>query len=278
LLRLENARSPGVSPERGEQMPSLLAEGRLALAAAMIGLGILGFEYGDFALVWQAVPKWVPGRGLIASACAAVMLGGGAALLWRRTAARAAEILTSYLALWLLLLRVPQLFIAPLTEVSWSGCGENAVMLAGSWILFARLTPPRERGFVSIATGEMGVRNARIFYGFALLPCGLAHFAYVQATADLVPRWLPWHAAWAYATGAAYLAAGASIVSGIYARCAALLSAIMMGTFTILVWVPAVWAAPRDRFQWTALLISSALTAGAWIVAGSYRQTLSPHR
>src|SRR5438552_3377784 len=31
-------------------------------AVGMIGLGILALVYGDFALVWQPVAAWVPGR------------------------------------------------------------------------------------------------------------------------------------------------------------------------------------------------------------------------
>ena len=33
----------------------------------MIGLGILALAYGDFALVWQPVASWVPGRTVLAA-------------------------------------------------------------------------------------------------------------------------------------------------------------------------------------------------------------------
>lgn len=95
---------------------------------------------------------------------------------------------------------------------------------------------------------------------------------YLKATADLVPGWLPWHAGWAVLTGGAYLVAGFSIVAGKLARLAATLTAAMTVVFTATIWVPAVSASPQNGFRWTALFISSAITAGAWVMAESFRR------
>jgi hypothetical protein len=51
-------------------------------AVGMIGLGILALVHGDFALVWQPVAPWIPGRTVLAYASGLIMLFGGVGLLF----------------------------------------------------------------------------------------------------------------------------------------------------------------------------------------------------
>src|SRR6266851_9479338 len=103
-------------------------------AVGMIGLGIVALVYGDFALVWQPVAAWVPGRTGLAYGSGLIMLLGGAGLLFRTTATLSIRILFPYLIVWLLL-KVPALVVAPQMEAVWLGFGELAVLLAGGWTL-----------------------------------------------------------------------------------------------------------------------------------------------
>jgi uncharacterized membrane protein HdeD (DUF308 family) len=86
---------------------------------------------------------------------------------------------------------------------------------------------------------------------------------------DLVPAWLPYRTGWAYLTGAGHVAAGLGVLFSIFPRVAAFAEAAMIGVFTILVWIPAIVAAPKTRLPWTAFFISWAIASAAWVVAQS---------
>ena len=244
--------------------------GHAVFAAVLIVLGIQGLAKGDFTAVWQPVPNGVPARVVLIYLCAAISLASGIGLLWKRTSALAARVLLAALVLWFLLWRVRALFLATLVEGAWS-CGETLAMIAGAWVLYAAFATQWERQRLGFATGERGVRIARVLYGLALIPFGYAHFAYLKHTADMVPGWMPWHLGWAYFTGAAFIAASVAILFGVLGRLAAALSALQMGLFGLLVWVPIVAAGPVNAFQQGEVASTLALTAAGWVVADSYR-------
>lgn len=243
------------------QQPALTA-----FAIGMIGLGILALVYGDFALVWQPVAPWIPGRTVLAYGSGLIMLLGGVGLLLRTTAAWSARILFPYLIVWLLL-KVPALLVAPQMEVVWLGFGELAVLMTGGWILFAKLAGLQEGSPLTFATGANGIHLARMLFAVSLIPIGLSHLVYVKETAELVPAWLPYRVGWAYLTGAGQITCGLGVLFSIFPRVAAGAEASMISLFTLLVWGPAILAAPRTRLPWTAFFISWAIASAAWVVA-----------
>jgi uncharacterized membrane protein len=240
--------------------------GLTLFAIGMIGLGVLALIYGDFAMVWQPVAPWVPGRTVLAYASGVLMLAGGLGLLFTATVAWSVRILFPYLFVWMLL-KVPALVVAPGMEAVWLGFGEIAVLFAGGWVLFARLGEVPAGSPLAFLSGEKGVYLARLLFAVSLLPIGLSHIVYVKETADLVPAWVPYRVGWAYLTGAGQMACGLGVLLGILPRVAAWAEAGMISLFTILVWAPAIFAAPRTRLPWTAFFISWAIASGAWVVA-----------
>jgi uncharacterized membrane protein len=236
----------------------------------MVALGISGLIRGDVIAVWE-LPEKMPARELLAYLCACLSLATGVGLLWRRTAPLAARVLLISLLLYFLSFKAPELLRAPADAVSWESSGETVVIVAGAWILYAWTATDWERRRLSRASGATGLGIARVLYSLAMIAFGVAHFAYLQYTASLVPAWLAAPAVWVCLTGAAYIAAGVAMLTGVFGRLAAALSALQMGMFTVLVWLPALAAGSKDAAQWSEGAVSWALTAAGWVVADSYR-------
>lgn len=242
------------------------------LAASMIGLGILGLIYGDVALVWQHLPmEHLPGEKLIAYAFALIELACGIGLLVKPVAKPSAALLTAFLLVWAVLLKLPAVVFVPLMEATWLGFGEITVILAGAWVLLAHYVGERGSNRMRWLYGRRGIRAARVLFAVSLPMIGLSHFFYSEQTAALVPGWLPYPLGWAYLTGACSILSCVAVLFGVLSKVAATLEAAMLWMITLLVWMPAIIAHPIDRTAWTAFVISATIACGAWVVADSYR-------
>ena len=243
----------------------------------IIGLGVLALVFGDFAMVWQPVAPWFPGRTALAYLTGALEVCVGCGLLFPASLAWAVRILFPGLILWAML-KVPALVVAPQTEGVWLGLGELTLLLSGGWTLFARLAELPEGSVFGFAAGERGVRAARMLFAASLPPIGLSHFVYLQATIHLIPSWLPFPAGWARLTGAGQIASGLGVLFKVLPRAAACAEAAQISLYTLLIWVPtclftsymnmeSVFGQSGKRLPLTALFISWTIAAAAWVVA-----------
>ena len=144
---------------------------------------------------------------------------------------------------------------------------ENIIYLGGACAIYA---------MVSLEEGARAkfadMRIGQIIFALALPAIGLSHFFYLNLTAPLIPSWIPFHVPLAYFTGAAWVAAALGILFGVLPRLAAVLTAIMVSLFTLLIWVPTVIASPTNISDWSEFWSSMAITGAAWAVAESFRR------
>jgi uncharacterized membrane protein len=195
---------------------------------------------------------------MMAIVVGAVLCACGAGLLAPRVARIAAPVLAGVLLVRWLLIQLPHVVAHPLLELTWYDLSENLTLIAGAWTVFGLLS----------RNGAGKARLGRILFALAMPAIGLSHIFYVNQTAPLIPSWLPFHVALAYLTGAAHIAAGMGILLGI--RPAAILEAVMVSLFTLLIWVPMVIKAPAVHGNWSEFCISTAITGAAWAVAASF--------
>ena len=246
--------------------------GQVLFAVTLVGMGALGVSQHALTVMWEPVPAGVPGRAALAYVCAGVAMAAGVGLLFKRASSWAARLLLAYLLLWMLVFRLPGFLHSIGVDVYWGAC-KTAVLLAAAWVLYTWFADAWDRKHLGFVAGNPGLRMARILYGLAMIPFGIAHLQYVKFTASLVPSWLPAHIAWAYATGIAFMVAGVAIVVGVFARLAVALSGLQMGLFLLLVWVPVMASGHATPYQRNEAIISWVLAVAAWVVADSYRGT-----
>jgi hypothetical protein len=238
--------------------------GRHVYGLAAIALGLIGLCWGDFASVWQPLPIDFAARKQLAYAAALLLLAGGVAIQWRRTAKPASLVLAALYAVFVLgwarrVVAAPQIF------GTWLGVAEQSALVVGGIIAFVSL---RE----TAATARMA-KAGRIVFGVCLVVFGVAHLVYVGETAAMVPNWLPPGSKfWALATGGAHLAAGLALLSGIAALLAARLATAMFAGFGLLVWLPMLVAHPNLHVNWGGNAINLALVGAIWVIADTIRK------
>jgi uncharacterized membrane protein YphA (DoxX/SURF4 family) len=237
----------------------------------MIAIGVVGLVSGRVASIWQPMPATLPGREILIYVTAVVLLASGVGLLVKRAAAPAALLLLLALIVWTALFKFPSIIRAPLVEGPYQSNGENAVLIAGAWILYGWSADSRKTIISRFFAGAGGLRIAYLLYGLALVAFGLSHFFYLNLTAPLVPPWLPpGPVFWAYFTGSVYVATGIAVISGLAARAGAGIAAVEITLITFFVWGPMVLAGHMTAFNQQETILSWALTAASWVLAASF--------
>jgi hypothetical protein len=150
--------SPSASARGRDQQPALTL-----FAIGLMGMGVIALVVGDFAMVWQPVASWIPGRSALAYAAGLLELTVGCGLLFERTRTWAVRILFPGLILWASL-KLPAVLVAPKMEAVWLGLGELTLLLSGGWTLFAQLADLPRGSVFAFAAGERGLRAARMLF------------------------------------------------------------------------------------------------------------------
>jgi uncharacterized membrane protein YphA (DoxX/SURF4 family) len=229
----------------------------LAYGAGALLLGAVGISFHDFAMQWQAVPRWIPAMPF-AYVSGAILAAGGALILAKKEKI-GALILAAFFGLWVVAFHLPSALKGFSHIGAWNPPAESGFLVAGGLALFAASLPG--------ARQALAMKIARLLAGACALVFGSAHFNYIDFTATMVPAWIPpSQTFWAWATGFGHLLAGFALVSDTFARLAAACLAGMMGSFVLLVHLPRVINAPDQHVEWIMLAMSTTLAGSALLV------------
>ena len=230
-------------------------------------IGLLGLALRDF--VSENVPAGFPGRAALIYVVAVFLLVAGVAVVWRRTTPWAAAAITAYFAIVVALLMDGPGLLADYWEYGpYEGIAEPVALAAGGLVVFASSAD------LDAALRARLIRIGQIVFGICAIIFGGAHFAYMNLTAPMIPKWLPpSQVFWGFVTGVCQMAAGMAILTCIlFPRLAAILLAVMYALFVPLVFVPILTADPTNHFRWGELVATLALIGVAWVMADSFAQ------
>ena len=111
--------------------------GRLILAVATAGLGVVGLVAGDFIGRWEPVPASVPLHRALAWLSGLVLVACGAGLVGWRTMHASALALALFLLFWIVALHGPLVTAAPGDARRWLYLGEVLAIVCGALMLWA---------------------------------------------------------------------------------------------------------------------------------------------
>jgi uncharacterized membrane protein len=234
---------------------------RLDLGPWILGIGTFVFGLAcllqrDFAIYWQPVPAGVPFRQPLAYASAVLHMVAGLALLDRRTARMAAQVIV---ALYLIFAAV---YFT--TRFPWLGVAEHVAVAVGAATIWARISRAR-----SLHPSRWSTL-ARVSYGLCSIMFAAAHFLALKLTVQMIPTWMPGDPTfWAMFTGVVHFAVGIALIANRWAILATRVAGLMYFCFAAIVWTPGALAHSVEWLRWAGDGITLAMLGGVWAL-GDY--------
>ncbi len=227
--------------------------------------GVAALAFGLITLAWHNYNDSHQLRYIVYAAAAAQIFGG-AAIQFRWSAKTGAAVLgAAYLVFALLC--VPGIVAQPQIYNSWGNFFEQFSLVTGAAIVYARLSSPWSPETLS--------RIGRILLGICAASFTLEQAIYLNATANLVPKWLPPNQMfWAVTTTVLFALAAVALLTNRMALLATRLLTMMLVVFGVLVWVPLLLSDPHNHTNWGESAETFAIAGAAWILAdllGEYR-------
>jgi uncharacterized membrane protein YphA (DoxX/SURF4 family) len=232
-------------------MGNLLRVGQWFFALCLAGLAGEQFYYGDFRPVF--VPHWaspMPGQAILAYLFSFILLAAAIALVLEKKARTAMLLLGGLFLALVLFCHIPyELLDGPsghnlgswthaFKELAFAG---SAFVLAGSFPHDLE-TAQKEPGTLRIL--ETFIPFGGIFFSAMLVAFGIDHFLYADWVSTLVPNWIPGHLFWTYFAGVTLIGGGLGIGLQIKKRTTALLTAIMIFIWFLILHIPRAIVAP----------------------------------
>jgi uncharacterized membrane protein YphA (DoxX/SURF4 family) len=249
-------------------MHTLLKVGRLCFATSIAFFGLQYLLYGRLVGGLPPVPPWTPGGRGLAYLIGVALIASGLSIATSWKARLSAIALGVLFLLCVVFLHALQGSAVVHDGIARTRAVEPLALSGVAFVLAGIL--PLERGSLGPNLGASKLSTlGRILFALSMVVFGVQHFLYAPFIAFLVPSWIPGHLFWAYFTGSAFIAAGLSIATRIFAPLAATLLGIMFLLWVLVLHAPRVVAQPRNGDEWTSAFVALAFAGGSFILAAA---------
>jgi hypothetical protein len=230
--------------------------GRYVYGLAAIGSGVCALVWDNFDALGN-----VPHRGILTYSFATVLILGGIAVQWSRTA-RAGAVALGTIYFIFALVGAPLIIHHPLVYNNFDNFFEQFSFVSGAVILYACSGP------IAPARTPRLAQFGYYSFSICIVSFTLEQLFYPSETAGFVPKWIPpGQMFWAIATTAAFALAAIALVTGLLALLASRLTTAMIVGFELLVWLPALFADHHNFMNWSEGTETLGIAASTWIVA-----------
>lgn len=231
-------------------MNKLLQTGRLFYGLAIVAYGVQQIVIQDFRpQIIPPFPAWVHQYSLFAFVSGAVMIvlgivATGLVKIALLQPAQVCQWLGYYFLALIISCHLPYLlFIFPhklyhlgvwadlLKELAFAG---GSFVIAGSFLNDSFLPDQNN----SAARADKFLLAGRLFFCTTMVAFGCSHFAYNEAISQIVPKWFGMPRFWTYFGGVALIGSGLAIALKIFLKPVALLLALMLFLWLLLLHVP----------------------------------------
>jgi len=250
-------------------METLTKGGRFFFAASIAGFGMQYLTSAALAAPAPG-PPWTPGSRLWAYVTGAFLIAVAVSIATKKSARVAAFLLGSMFFLRVLLIHGPRLAVNLHDPGPWTTTFEVLAMCGAALVLAGTLPVVQHSSQRWESAVDKTAVLGRFLFAISLVIFGIQHLMYARFVASLVPSWIPGHLFWAYFTGAAFIAATMSIITGKSARLAATLLGLMFLLWVLLLHLPRVALSPHNGNEWTSAFVALAMCGGAFVLARTF--------
>jgi hypothetical protein len=244
------------------------ALGRSLLALALLLFAAQHIFYATGSSLPPIGPPWLTGNPLWAWLTAGLLALTAASLVTGRRIALVTSIAGSVILLYGIACYLPALVDKITAPGPWTS-GAELVSLGGALVACSGSSRDPERS--TALSAETVFRVGTLLYAVPLLVFAAQHFIYAQFVATLVPAWIPFHLFWAFAVGAGFVAAAASLIFDRMAWWGATLLGVQFLLWVVILHLPRALAATPSGNEWTSLGVALAMGGSAWLIAAGSR-------